>query len=148
MVTRQNLNDALDQLQSPYVRYCVDKNYQDAYWVNNDPVDKAPRYDKRAINRSYPEYRRRIAARTIQEAQYSMSYERTNKQMKLWISVSMLTGENRLNLDQNSKEERAWMTFRDVKDPERHRSMFTGPPSIPLKDRWLDMDASDVRILM
>jgi hypothetical protein len=38
-------------------------------------------------------------------------------------------------------------TFRDYDDGEEFISLFTGTKATPLKQRWLDIDASDESIL-
>jgi len=150
---KQNLDEALDQLQIPYVRYCVDKAFQDAYLANKDPVEMNRSYYDRAFYKSYPEYSKmyyRLAARTQQEADYPTSYgsyEEVNDLAEECLKASQWSYEHRAQLNQASEEERCWKTFRDAENVERHQSMFTGTKAVPLKGKWLDIDVNDENIL-
>lgn len=151
---KQNLDDALEQLQIPYVRYCVDKAFQDAYWANADPDEKKLSYYERAFYKSAPEYSKmyyRLAARTMEDAKYPMSYgsyEQVNELAEQCLQSSLWGYEHRSSLNQCNEDGRSWMTFRDVKDTERHCSMFTGSKSVPLKKKWLESEAGDERSIL
>ena len=150
---KRNLEDALDQLQIPYVRYCVDRNFQDAYWATLDPGGHDLVYYDRLYYKSYPDYKLmhfRVCARTMQEARYPVSYgtyENPNEIVTKILEASSWGYYHRAELDPTNEEENFWRTFRDVKNPERHCSIFTGIPSVPLKGKWIDLDASDESIL-
>ena len=89
----------------------------------------------------------RFVARMMQEAQYPVDYgsfENLSEQAEKIIDYNDLSYYHRLYLD--GKE--PWRTFRDYYDGEKFKSIFTGRPSVSLKQKWLDIDDAARGLLM
>jgi thioredoxin reductase len=151
---KQNEADALLELDNPVVRYRMDHNYFKAYeehWV------AAPEIKQELMQKLYEEaYEEhddtddviyyRFVARMMQEADYPVdfgSYDKLSEKAKTIIHYNELSYYHRHSLDGSEP----WRTFRDYTDGEKFRSIFTGTPSVSLKQKWLDIDAADTSIL-
>lgn len=150
---KQNTADALHDMDSIQVRYRMDGNYYHAFeehWANNEE-------DRELMSKLYEEdyekregaddvvYYRQVA-RMMQETNYPVnfgSYDDLSKEAKTIIHYNELSYYHRYNLN----GEEPWRTFRDYTDGDKFRSIFTGRESVPLKKRWLDIDADDKSVL-
>lgn len=147
-MSRQNLEDALEGMQNPYVRYCMDSNYYEAF----DEKFKDEK-QREIIMPLYEEYKDehyslyfRMLARSMQEAKYPVSFgtfEELNETAKAIISYDKLVYNHRTVLDPDNEEENAWRTYRDYTDAHKFCSTFTGTEAVPLPGRWIDLDATD-----
>lgn len=82
----------------------------------------------------------------MKEADYPVDYgtfEELSDQAETIIHYNDLSYYHRHKLD--GKE--PWRTFRDYYDGDEFKSIFTGKASVPLKQRWLDIDAADDSVL-
>jgi thioredoxin reductase len=124
---RQNEADAIRHMENSYLRYCMDYNYCKA-WNTAAAKDAETREELYklyyAAKSDHYEIYYRTLARSIEEAEYPVSYgsyESLNETVQTLIEY----GNN----------------------ADEFRSVFTGEKSIPLKQKWLDIDANDATIL-
>jgi thioredoxin reductase len=149
----QNMADAIHEMQSPCVRFVMDKAYYDAY---NHAMESDDREAvQKAFEEAYAEHAAegtdeviyyRFLARMMQEAQYPVDYgsfEELSEQAETIIHYDDLSYYHRHNLDGTEP----WRTFRDYNDGYQFKSILTGRASVPLKQKWLDIDAADSSIL-
>jgi len=150
---KENTADALHDMDCIEVRYRMDGNYYHAYeeHYENNPEDQelmGKLYEESVEERDGADdicYYRQVA-RMMQEANYPVnygSYDDLSKEAQAIIHYDELSYYHRNNLD--GKE--PWRTFRDYTDGDQFKSIFTGRESVPLKQRWLDIDANDASIL-
>lgn len=148
-----NTMEALHDMDCIPVRYRMDGNYYHAMEDYYEEHPEAQEMISQAYEESYEEregdddvvYYRQVA-RMMQEGSYPVSYgsyEELNKEAQAIIHYNELSYYHRHNLD--GKE--PWRTFRDYTDGDEFKSIFTGRGSVPLKQRWLDIDANDASIL-
>ena len=151
---KQNGQDAMDQMNNSYLRYCMDENYAKAY---DDVHFKHPEHRETMLRlymeskSQHYEYYWRILARSMQEAKYPVSYgsyDELNETARTLIKYNSLSYYHRASLVADDKEK--GKTFRDCVDSDQFRSIFTDDKAVPLKHRWLDIDANDesVQLIM
>ncbi len=149
---RQNEADAIRQMENSYLRYCMDHNYYKAWdeaAAKNDDIRRELYLLYYAAKSDHYTLYYRALARSIEEAEYPVSYgsyENLNKTVETLIEYGNKSYYSRANLKPDDKDSE-WKTFRDVDNANEFRSVFTGEPSIPLKEKWLDIDANDATIL-
>ena len=145
---KQNEQDALDQMQNPYIRYCMDGNYVKAFDKEKWTRKMKSLYEK--YEAEHYEIYYRVLARSIQEAGYPVSYgtyDKLNDTARTIMKNDTLSSEHRYTLNPRNKKENQWRTFRDYTNGKKFKSVFTGMNAISLKQRWLDIDADDKSIL-
>lgn len=149
---KQNEDDAWRQMDNIYLRYCMDSAYCKAYDAMHykDPACRDLLWGsyKEAKSKHYEIYYR-ILARSIQEAEYPVSYgsyDELNEIVQTLIKYGTMSYYARYNLRPDDKDSE-WKTFRDCSNSDKFRSVFTGAKSVPLKQRWLDIDANDATVL-
>lgn len=150
---RQNISDAMHDMDSIEVRYRIDGNYYKAY---EDHFEQNPHvsglmtelyeddYERRAGHDDIVYYRQ--VARMMREADYPVdygTYDDLSKVAATIIHYNELSYYHRYNL----KGKETWRTFRDYTDGDQFVSIFTGQQACNLKERWLDIDATDESIL-
>ena len=150
-MARQNEQDALHHMNNPAIRYSMDKNFYLAY---EEKSKKCPN-DCMCLARLYKKYLEqeeeiyyRHLARQMQEANYPVSYgsyNDLNETACTIIKYNEWSYYHRASMDDEARENP--QTFRDYDDGEAFRSLFTGTRAVSLKQRWLDIDASDENIL-
>jgi len=149
---KQNEAEAVRHMDNSYVRYCMDENYCKAY---DDVHAKNPEI-REEMSRLYIESKSnhyeiyfRVLARSIQEADYPVSYgsyDDLNDTVQTIMRYDNLSYYHRASLSPDDKDSE-WRTFRDYQDADEFCSIFTGDKSVPLNHRWLDMDANDSTVL-
>jgi L-lysine 6-monooxygenase (NADPH-requiring) len=138
-----NLEDAIDMLQFPYIRYLIDESYYNV--VTNLPnFWPEGTYD-------YPEVWWKVCyeyyimdmknlAWMMEEASYPLRtgtrYE-LNETAKTMMQFDLLCYYHRYNLKCDAA---TWKTFRDYTDGDQFYSLFTNKKAGPMKHRWLDTD--------
>lgn len=149
---KQNVVDAVRQMDNTYLRYCMDSAYCKAYDnVHNEKPecgDLLWNFYKESKSKHYDIYYS-ILARSIQEVGYPVSYgsyDDLNETAQTLIKYGNMSYNARSNLRPDDKDSE-WKTFRDVDDSEKFVSVFTGAKAVPLKQHWLDIDANDVTVL-
>jgi hypothetical protein len=139
---RQNEEDCLRQLQNPYLRYYMDRNYYDAY---NENYDKISSESWNKYEKEYSLIYYRIMARQLNEADYPGvrygTYDDLNEIAMTIFDYGYLSYYHRTNLDPNNQDEKEWRTFRDYTDGDKFHSIFTGTAAVNLNKRWLDIDS-------
>mmetsp|Transcript_31103 Transcript_31103/g.47193 ORF Transcript_31103/g.47193 Transcript_31103/m.47193 type:complete len:636 (+) Transcript_31103:60-1967(+) len=86
----------------------------------------------------------RFMARSMQDGGYPEdigNFTKLNEKGERMVQMNFLSGLARGTLDPDSEDSK-WRTFRDH-DTNGFYSLQTGTPSVPLKDRWLDLDEKD-----
>ena len=148
----QNEADAIRHMENSYLRYCMDHNYCKAWdeaAAKSDEIrQELYRLYYAAKSDHYALYYRTLA-RSIEEAEYPVSYgsyENLNNTVETLIEYGNKSYYARANLKPDGKD-CEWRTFRDCDNADDFRSVFTGEPSIPLKEKWLEIDANDATIL-
>jgi hypothetical protein len=149
---KQNEDDAWRQMDNIYLRYCMDSAYckacDDMHYKDPECHDLLWGSYKEAKSKHYEIYYR-VLARSIQEAEYPVSYgsyDELNETVQTLIKYGSMSYYARYNLRPDD-EDSEWKTFRDCSDFGMFRSVFTGAKSVPLQQRWLDIDANDATIL-
>jgi len=140
---RQNQSEALMMLGMPYFRYYMDENYCNA--VNN-LEDFWPEDGETPEKWDEVEYEEWVVSmkrlgQVMKEGKYPFSlgdYKELNENGKAFIKFGDLDYEHRANLKPSD-----WKTFRDVDDADKFFSVHTGTCAVPLKQRWLDMEAEE-----
>mmetsp|Transcript_11840 Transcript_11840/g.33841 ORF Transcript_11840/g.33841 Transcript_11840/m.33841 type:complete len:685 (+) Transcript_11840:110-2164(+) len=140
---KRNLQQSLDEMSVPYLRYYKDKNYYAA--LNNLPKDhwwsKYTSSESKNYNKEYIRYQIQILARDMQSAGYRAgfgSYEKLSERGELMVDMTCEDSQGRYRL-KSGEPDSSWRTFRDC-DPSPFKSIFTGTVSVPLKGKWMDLD--------
>lgn len=150
---RRNEEDALKHMQNPYIRYRMDFNFYTAY---RQKLASASPKDHKRMKRLYRRYRDeeeevyyRFLARMMEESEYPVShgsYDELNETAQTIMKYNEMSYEHRFVEGGKAGKDKP-RTFRDCDDGDEFVSVFTGTKAVPLKHRWLDMDANDESIL-
>ena len=143
---------ALLAMNNPWYRCIMDTNYFEAIEKNWEKFPTMPESKLDLLDEFESDYEEtmevRVLTRYIQEAKYPVSlgsFDELNETADAYINFDRMTYNHRARLTEDDAQNGT--TFRDYSDGEEFVSIFTGSRSVPLKDRWLKMDANDAAIL-
>lgn len=139
---KENDEEALLMMQSPYHRYNMDRDYADA--VNNiwPDTDCFPAYDK-ASDENWPDQIRKVS-HIMAKAKYPVSFGTRHELNDLGQQLFQMGWSdylNRFELHRENDDEVMWRTFRDVSETCMFRSIYTGTAAIPLDKPWMRIQA-------
>jgi hypothetical protein len=150
---RFNLQALMDELQDPYIRVEIDKNYDDHWddsrddddddhWLNQFGDKRAREMDTNTLTLQY-----RFLARDMIDASYPLdlgTYKKLNGKGKALVEMEVVSGFDfhSVELVEGSRDS-SWKTFRDG-NPTNIRSIMTGTKAIPFKCHWLDLEGDGV----
>jgi len=150
---RFNLQALMDELQDPYIRAEIDKNYDD-HWgdslYDDDDVHWLNQFgDKRVREMKTNTFtlQCRFLARDMIDASYPLdigTYKKLNGKGKALVEMEVVSGFDfhSVELVEGSRDS-SWKTFRDG-NPTNIRSIMTGTKAIPFKCHWLDLEGDGV----
>jgi hypothetical protein len=143
---RLNLEEAIDMLKYPYLRYQMDENYYKAvtylpnFW-SKDGYEYPQVWGEGTYENEILATKR--LAWMMREANYPVSigtrYELNEKALAL-LDFGEYSYNHRHLQDKANANENMWKTFRDYNDGNLFYSLFTGTEAVSLKQRWLDAD--------
>jgi len=153
-MVKQEEHNALLTMSNPWFRCMMDKNYFEAIDENWEKFPDRPESKLDLLEQFESEYDTeatteiRILTRHMQEAQYPLSlgsYDELNETANSYIQFDSMTYDHRAQLTEDDADN--GRTFRDYMNGDEFRSVFTGTSAVPLKQRWLDVEAHDPTIL-
>jgi len=147
VMKRENSLQLLQEMQQPWIRYYMDKNYSDKYdgqyaslpddhWHRNYGSES---YIK--CSEEYGSYEIRHMARDMKTCNYPLnlgSYEKLNRTGEKLNHMTVMGSAARYQLTSDSEDE-SWRTFRDC-DPGPFSSLMTDTKATCLQGRWMDID--------
>mmetsp|Transcript_12627 Transcript_12627/g.19053 ORF Transcript_12627/g.19053 Transcript_12627/m.19053 type:complete len:611 (-) Transcript_12627:155-1987(-) len=147
---RFNLQALMDELQDPYIRAEIDKNYDDHWDDSLDDDHWMYQFgDKRAreIEKNTLTLQCRFLARDMIDASYPLdlgTYKKLNGKAKDIVEMQVVSGFDfhQLELVEGSRDS-SWKTFRDG-NPTNIRSIMTGTKAVPFKCHWLDLEGDGI----
>jgi len=147
VMKRENSLQLLQEMQQPWVRYYMDKNYSDKY---DEKYASLPddHWHRNCGSESYLEcseeygsYEIRHMARDMKTCNYPLnlgSYEKLNRTGEKLNHMTVMGSAARYQLTSESEDE-SWRTFRDC-DPGPFSSLMTDTKATCLQGRWMDID--------
>ncbi len=151
-MTQRNDQQALTELNMPYLRYWMDRNYRnrldnvDDFWAKDDEDDDDPRwYEGHA---QYDLYEIQRLAEFMEEANYPLrlgTKDALNEKGEALHKFNDASYHQRANLVED--KEQGWRTFRDCDNADQFYSIHTGTKAVPLKSHWLDLDDHDPNLV-
>jgi Flavin-binding monooxygenase-like len=135
--------EALNMMKFPMYRYNVDLNYFSAveelegFWPD-DPDESTP-WDEAETEHFHVSIR--ILARAMREGRYPLdigTFEQLNEVGEKIFQYGLLEDSHRTELDPVG-DEKNWKTFRDVDEPDKCCSFFTGSKAVPLEKPWMEI---------
>mmetsp|Transcript_15855 Transcript_15855/g.29926 ORF Transcript_15855/g.29926 Transcript_15855/m.29926 type:complete len:595 (-) Transcript_15855:654-2438(-) len=141
---KRNRCELLDSMHELSVRYQIDKNFSEAWsalpsdhWSNDTSSNEYKNYLT-----EYNSYEIRILARDMKDAKYPMQMGDIQNLNNTGLALLQMLCDDcigRYTLSKCDRETKRWKTFRDI-DPSPFRSLLTDVASVPLKDKWLEID--------
>jgi len=147
VMERENSLQLLQEMQEPWLRYYIDKNYADTYdkKYHSLPYDHWHRnYGSEGYIRccaEYCNYEIRLMARDMKTCNYPLnlgSFEKLNRTGEKMMNMSAMDNAAKYRLTSDSEDE-SWRTFRDC-DPSPYSSLITDTKATSLHRRWMDID--------
>lgn len=149
---KQEEEAALRALDNPGYRCLMDKNYIEAIEDHWDQLPEMPESKHEWLDEVEADYQEtmdiRLLARYMMEAGYPVNVgtvDDLNELGHAYVALDRMTRDHRGQLTEDDAEN--GKTFRDYIDSTDVVSIFTGSEAVPLKCRWLDIDAKDLTIL-
>jgi thioredoxin reductase len=137
-------SETLELLKFPFYRYEVDKDYYEVvegledFWPD-DPEQSTP-WDE--VENEEFLVTIRMLARVMREGKYPFNigtFENLNAAGDTIAQYGLLEDSHRENLKPVGQEKN-WKTFRDVDDPDKFCSFFTGTKAVALEKPWMEID--------
>ena len=148
-MAHRNHQQALDELQLPFLRYYMDRNYQKV-WDNK--YYELPKTVQKELDEAWYKaemdatvYDVSLVARDMAEAGMPVSFgnvHQLNDKGKSIVEMENLSGKHRWALEKDN-DTASWKTFRDTDDADQFKSVFSEQTGVPLKKRWMDIDNVD-----
>ena len=141
---KQNTEQALCELQHPWLRYYMDENY-------HKTLVKLPGFLSGEYKKVWEEwiidatlYRMKLLARHMRAGNYPTNigdFEELNDFGKKLLHFDQLSFEHRSKITPDVIKEHPWKTFRDYNNSKEFYSLQTGTSAVPLSQHWLDIDS-------
>jgi thioredoxin reductase len=138
-----NLEEAIEMLQYPVMRFQMDENYCKVVLKLPDFWPEEPYTYPEVWENAVCEYELtglQQLAWMMEESSYPIRigtrYD-LNERAATMMGFNMLSYYHRYNLKDDIAN---WKTFRDYTNGDQFYSLFTGKRAVPLQERWLDID--------